>query len=1063
MRWRGFRAPLSLAALACLCASVVTSFGAMPARSDPAPAQSAIVEGDLTHLIYTATQRLEATLISPASSETVTTALGKVAVATVAGAGVELVVGGTPIPLSQLGSRSVNAKDGTTIYTFYGVRFEPGPNAVDVTALGADDMRGETVHTVIFGAGKPVTLAATLAAVIEGDARTPVVLTIHALDAWRRPALTGTSIRASVTAGSVKLLVPSAPAPPATPAPLVPANAVDVAIGRDGAAQLLVVPGATSGDATIAFSSGDARGIVKTFVKPFLRTALVVGVISAGAGAAPGSRDGEDHLDNGGSKRGRAAFFVTGESLRGVATTIAYDTASRLGASAALGPFVDDRDAEPYRTYGDQSAQRADTLSADRLYARLESGRNAFTYGQFSADTGAAGGAPPAFTAVLSGARADLADAGGRVRLTAFTARNDVAYARELIAPTGLSSFVRALHPDIVVGSEIVTLDALDPRTGAVVSETPLQRDVDYTLDPLSGTLRFLSPVLPYDLAFRRQVLVVRYQYAAAAGSRTSGGRFGASLAHGAAEVNLGYVNDASGADNFSLLQQNVRLTTQLGVLEIAHVGSAGAAPGATLDSTGQTWHAELSGRRGGTTYDAAFDRASPGFSDPFGGLTANGLSDMRLSVTQALARKGEWRFAYDAQRDAISGNRQSDLAMALRESLSQRLTAESGFDVRSAGGSAALQARLGAEYAIGDRLKLRAQHIADVGGAGSATQPGQTTIAIDGRIGDATHVVLRQLWQTAAAAPFATSTQALAGSGARNSTTFDVERTVGPSTVVSTAYTLDRGAGGNDFSTSLGIRHAFSLTPRFKANAYVQSASGRGSDATSTNVGTGFTAYGFDLAYGGTGFHASAALAERAGSLGGSSYRLVAAGPLSRDISLVGDVRASHTAGFADDETRIGLAWRPQGNDRGAALLELERKNGDAVATGEHVDTLAAEAAWRATPRLELDARVAYKLDGDGFYAARTYLAGVRAVQRIGAHFDIGAEARALGAPGTNWRPRTQLALESGYRLGSSVRLAIGDNVTGSADPDLVGTPSRRGLYVTITSVVSRVFGWGK
>jgi hypothetical protein len=32
-----------------------------------------------------------------------------------------------------------------------------------------------------------------------------------------------------------------------------------------------------------------------------------------------------------------------------------------------------------------------------------------------------------------------------------------------------------------------------------------------------------------------------------------------------------------------------------------------------------------------------------------------------------------------------------------------------------------------------------------------------------------------------------------------------------------------------------------------------------------------------------------------------------------------------------------------------------------------------------------------------------------------------------------------------------------------GTADPSLSTTPAHRGAYVTVTSVVDRLFGWGK
>ncbi|MEA2722026.1 MAG: hypothetical protein QOJ39_3890 [Candidatus Eremiobacteraeota bacterium] len=1049
-------------------AVAVTAASPQPAAAAiaiAAPPGPTIVRDDLTHLVYTATEGLVATVLSPSSQKTITGELAKVEVATVSGAGVELVVGGTAVPLTQLGSRSSDAKTGTTTYTFYGVRFAAGPNTIACTALGAGGLRGETKLTVVYGSGAPATVSGAFASALNADGVTPAMLVVRTRDAWNHPARGGSMVRLSVRSGGVKLLAAPAVAGAAA-GPLSGASAaLAITVDENGEGRALVVPGTSSGDAGIAISAGDATGEARTFVGPFLRKAFVVGLISVGAGAAPGSRDGDEHLDGGGSKLGRVSFFATGESLRGVATTIGYDTASR-SLSAAGGPFVQNPGEDPYRTYGDASAQREDVLSQDRLYARLESGRNAFTYGRFNAETGSPGGAS-AFQAVLGGARLDLADANGRTHLTAFTARNDVAFARDVIPATGLSTFGRILQPNIVIGSDIVTVVAVDPRTGAVASETALQRNVDYLLDAGSGTLRFITVVLPYDDAFRPQAVVVRYQYAAVgAASRTTGGRLGTTFARGLGELNVGYVNDATGMGSFSLLQENVRLATRFGNLNVAHVASSGAVPGATLASDGQTWHADYAGQRGATKLVASYDRASAGFADPFGGLTAAGLTDARVALTQGLRRKGELTLGYDTQRDALSGNAQSAATFTLRQPISQRLAVEGGFDLRHTAitGSDAVstaQARAGAEYLVGARTRVRAQRIARVAGGEPAIQPGETTLSIDSTLGDGSRVFARALFADAAQQSFATATSALASSGATRRVAVGIERRLGAATTISSEYGFEHTPAGGGFTSSAGVREALALSKQLKGTAYLQTSTGTSSVPGAT--GSGFTAYGFDLAYATSRFHATTSLQERAGTLGGTTLAVSAAGALSPDVSLVGDLRAARSAAFNDTQARVGLAWRPHGNDRGAALVELERRNGTSVESGEHVDTLSAEAAWRATPRLELDGRAAVKLDGDGVYAAHSYLVGLRAVQRIGSRFDVGAEARLLGAPGTTM-PRTgQFAIESGMRLGDAMRVAVGYNVTGSADSSLAGRPTRKGAYITLTSVVSRVFGWGR
>ncbi len=1100
--------------------------GSSPASPDATPEAAVAVavpssapavpkRGDLTHLTYSATKNLHAVLVAPAVQDTVTTELARVAVSTGEGGGVELAVDGKVVPLTQLGARAVDKQSGESLYTFYGVRFAPGPNDVALTPLGADDLRGETTRATVYGAGRPVALRGTPAGELRADGTTPVLLTVHALDAWHHPAAAGSAVRISVRRGDVKLL--PAPAPSAgpdasadasaadaapVPAPSASASsapvlvgALDVAVGKDGDARVLVVPGTVSGDASIGFTSGpDVSGDESLFVRPFLRKALVVGLLSAGAGAAPGSRDGDDHVDDGGSKRGRAAFFATGEALRGVASTIAYDTASRLAPSSALGPFVDNPDQRPYQTYGDTSTRRDDVLSKDRLYARFESGHDAFTYGRFDADTGPLRDAgASAFHEVLSGAKLDLADRTGRVRASAFSARNDVAYARRIIAVTGLSTFGEILHPDIVVGSDIVTLDALDTRTGAIVAERPLERNVDYVLDTLSGTLRFIEVPLPYDEFFRRQVVVVRYQYAGVGEARTTGGRLGASFGRGGAgEASVGYVNDAGGAGDFALLQQNLRLRTGLGTLDFAHVTSAGTIPGADGGASGQSWHAGYGAQRGGTRVTAAYDKTSAGFNDPFGGLAAAGLTDQRVALSQALPRKGELTLSYDAQRNDLGGasDSQSDASLTLRQPLSRRLTVEGGLDLRRATSSGALapsilvpldpfatpvpqssagpaatttttQARVAAQYTVGTRSAIRAERISDIGGSASASQPGETTLTIDQRLGDGIRLFARELWNDAPQRSFAAATGDLATSGATHRTTVGFERKLGAATTVSSEYTVDHTANGSDLYSSIGVREVLKLSSRLRGSAFVQTAAGSG-DA-SANAGSGFTAYGLDLGYATERFHATTSFQDRAGALGGTTLALGAAGALSPDMSLIGNLNSARNEGFRDTQARVGLAWRPHDNDNGAALLELERHDGTLATDGTRTDTLSLEAAWRPTHRFEMDSRVAYKLDGDGVYAAHTMLLGLREVQRIGSRLDVGYEMRLLSVPGISAARSTEFAAESGLRLGDSMRLALGYNFTGASDPELVGQKTRRGVYVTFTSVVSRVFGWGK
>jgi hypothetical protein len=116
----------------------------------------------------------------------------------------------------------------------------------------------------------------------------------------------------------------------------------------------------------------------------------------------------------------------------------------------------------------------------------------------------------------------------------------------------------------------------------------------------------------------------------------------------------------------------------------------------------------------------------------------------------------------------------------------------------------------------------------------------------------------------------------------------------------------------------------------------------------------------------------------------------------------------------------------------------------------------------YRPTQRLDLVGRVAYELDGDTYYEPHTLLYALRATQRLGARFDIGSEFQWIGTSNLGAYNRTGFAIETGYRLANSLRLAGGYNFEGSVDPSLAASPTRRGFYVTATTVIDRIFGWG-
>ncbi len=200
-----------------------------------------------------------------------------------------------------------------------------------------------------------------------------------------------------------------------------------------------------------------------------------------------------------------------------------------------------------------------------------------------------------------------------------------------------------------------------------------------------------------------------------------------------------------------------------------------------------------------------------------------------------------------------------------------------------------------------------------------------------------------------------------------------------------------------------------------------------------------------------------------RTGNGAGVSISMAAAGALSPEISAFASVNDARAAGADQADERVGLAWRPSRSDIGVTLLQFERTDGTAVLDNTEGGVLSLEQVLRVRERTEVVARYAYKVDGDSYYAARSSLAGLRLDQKVGSRLDIGAEVRRADVRGIDGASATALAVEGGVRLGDSTRVGVGYNLRATADPSLATTPTHRGFYTTVTTVVDRLFGWGR
>lgn len=1048
--------------------------------------------GNLQNLTFTATGTMPASFVYPTDGMASASVATTVSARTVNGAGIELSVNGTVVPPRNLGRMSVS-KTGTQ-YDYYGVMLRPGPNTVTITSIGANSVRGESQSETVFGPGPPAGVKVSLMGNLVADGKTQAYLLIDALDQWGHPAMAGAEVRVSLLAGKATIgnaigAVPSAPATNA-PAPVsghVDSTSQPVAhyeLGSGGRIQIPITPSLEPGTLQVQVAVGEAIDTESFSVAPYLRPAFVNGIVSIGAGSVPVAVDGDGRYDGGGARKERAAVFATGKAGRASALTIAYESQNRLQATSSLGPYVEDPNERPYQTYGDSSSVSSDFHSQDRLYARIDNGRNNFMWGQFIASAGSPEGVGR-YTQQLSGAKAEIGlGAPGRGGLVGFTARNPNAFVSVTVPVTGLSALMQPLHPGIVVGSDQIWLVALDRKTGAVVSQTPMARNSDYTIDYATGVLRFLNIPLPFDVHFNPQVLLIQYQYQGnGAHSVTTGFDFQYAIDRaGTTKFEAGYVNDSTGMTNYALAGETLSGKTASGQWSLSHATSTGVVPStgnlgvAASPARGSALQFTYNGRVRGSALALNYQNTGPGYANPFGGFNVNGLESITASIARGFKRnRTTMQITIGQQRNTGSAveSVQQNVTASVRTLVSDALTLTLGLQaqretngpgpivaaspaVQSVSGSNA-QLQLGASWKPAKRLSVDVQHAAQLGG-NSAVLPSQTSAEVAYELQNQGRVYLRELFGGAEGS-FAQSTSSYTSPtiGGR-STQIGIQRTIGGGTAVDTSYAIADTGNGTAIYAALGVQQTFKIGKRLSGNASLQSAHAVGSGEQ------GFSVFGTGLTYTGLqDFRASLSVQSRGGLGGGTTISGGAAGHISTNLAMMGTVQQTFGNGTFAIDDRISLAYRPDQSDRFLSLFGYNRTSGGYSALAGTANVLSFDEIYRPTPSTEVAGRFAYKLNGDGYYLAHTSLAALRVRHDVGARFDVGAEVRKMSAAHITGAHATDFAAELGYRIGSGTRAAAGYNFSGSADPTLTGHPQRRGFYVTVTTLVDRIFGWGK
>jgi hypothetical protein len=438
----------------------------------------------------------------------------------------------------------------------------------------------------------------------------------------------------------------------------------DVTTDSGGIINLPLVLAPVNNQFSITLSDGTISSNVSLSVVAPPKQPFVVGLATVGAGPVPGWIEAPDNAANGTTaRRGTVSIFGDGSVGGLTRLTFAYDSATdSLAQSQAFGPFLDNSNDRPFPIYGDESTRYDDALSTNHLFARLQSGDSSAMWGEFSANAApayAAGG----YTILVNGAQIEI---GARnLHLSGFTARNDTAFARQVFAPTGLAISSELLHPDVVVGSDVLTLVHLDRRTGAILEQDPLVRGDDYVIDYATGLIRFINIILPYDAAMNPQIIVAQYQYGGpGAASTMLGGS--ATLTYGSSpkdRLDAWYLNDTIGTGNLDLFGQAIAGASPAMTWSLSHEHTSGFLPITQLQfgDAGDAYRAYMQIKTARSVFKLAFANTSAGYDNPFGTYTAPGAQSITADETFALSRATDLNLHYQNARNMLPAVAGSD------------------------------------------------------------------------------------------------------------------------------------------------------------------------------------------------------------------------------------------------------------------------------------------------------------------------------------------------------------------------------------------------------------------
>lgn len=202
----------------------------------------------------------------------------------------------------------------------------------------------------------------------------------------------------------------------------------------------------------------------------------------------------------------RGAVFAQGHVNDEYYLTMTYDSAKEDEK------FFSYKDPEEYYPiYGDNSIKGYIGESRDDLYIKVERGESYVMYGDYKTSNIFDDRLRlNQYSRTLTGFSSGIKEK--KMGLNTFIAKTSSEKVVEELQGEGISGPYSLSNRDILEGSEEIKLVVYNKSNGSIISETPLIRGQDYSIDYSLGRIYFAEPIMGYDLNFNPIFIKVNYE-----------------------------------------------------------------------------------------------------------------------------------------------------------------------------------------------------------------------------------------------------------------------------------------------------------------------------------------------------------------------------------------------------------------------------------------------------------------------------------------------------------------------------------------------------------------------